>query len=56
MLISIYSLIGVLYSQGKYDEAKEISRRTLRLEEKILGKEHPSILTSINLLVVVLSS
>jgi hypothetical protein len=36
---------------GKYKEAEQIGRRTLRLSEKVLDKEHPNTLTSINNLV-----
>jgi hypothetical protein len=41
-------LANVLDSQGKYEEAETIHRQTLVLKEKVLSKEHPGILTSIN--------
>lgn len=35
-------------SEGKYDEAEPIHRQTLALMEKVMGKEHPDTLTSMN--------
>jgi Tetratricopeptide repeat len=42
------NLTNVLRNQGKYEEAEEIHRQTLRLSETVLGKEHPDILMSMN--------
>ncbi|KAH0555788.1 hypothetical protein GP486_006269, partial [Trichoglossum hirsutum] len=33
--------------QGKYEEAEAMNRRALDGKEKVLGKEHPSTLTSV---------
>ena len=41
-------------SQGKYDEAEKLPRQTLKLREKLLGKEHPNTLDSMNYLAIVL--
>jgi hypothetical protein len=35
------NLAGHLYSQGKYELAEPLYRKTLQLTEKALGKEHP---------------
>ena len=41
-----------LYGQGKYAEATAIAQRALTLAERVLGKEHPDTLTSVNNLAV----
>lgn len=40
--------------QGKYGEAEMMYRQTLDLRQAILGKEHPSTLTSIHNLALLL--
>ncbi|KAI4086757.1 MAG: hypothetical protein LQ339_009003 [Xanthoria mediterranea] len=40
--------------QGRYDEAEQMNRRALDGYEKVLGKEHPSTLTSVSNLASVL--
>ncbi|KAI1317055.1 kinesin light chain 3 [Xylariaceae sp. FL0255] len=45
-----YSLVG------KYSEAERLYRETLGLREEVLGREHPSTLTSMNNLAEVLGS
>ena len=40
--------------QGRYDEAEPMNRRALNSREKVLGKEHPSTLTSVDNLALVL--
>jgi Flp pilus assembly protein TadD len=37
-----------LYGQGKYAEAAAVAREALSLTERVLGKEHPGTLTSVN--------
>jgi hypothetical protein len=37
----------VLRRQGKYEAAEKMNRRALEGREKVLGKEHPSTLTSV---------
>jgi len=37
----------VLSDQGKYEDAEEMHRQVLVLYETVLGKEHPSTLTSV---------
>ena len=44
----------VLRGQGKYEAAEEMNRRALEGYEKVLGVEHPHILTSVNNLASVL--
>nr|CDP26075.1 Putative kinesin light chain [Podospora anserina S mat+] len=44
------------YNLGKYKEAEQMYRQTLQLSEKVLGKEHPDTLTSMNDLALVLYS
>ncbi|KAH8884106.1 hypothetical protein GQ53DRAFT_609582, partial [Thozetella sp. PMI_491] len=52
----INNLLGVLKSQGKYDDAEAMYREALALREKVLGRENPSMLTSMNNLALVLKS
>lgn len=42
------NLAALLESQGKCDEAEPIFQQTLLLREKVLGKEHPDTLASMN--------
>ncbi len=49
------NLAEVLSRQGKHKEAEEMHRQALALRETVLGKEHPSTLTSMNNLAGVLS-
>jgi len=51
-LTSVNNLAGVLRYQGKYEKAKEMSRRAL----KVLGVEHPDTLTSVNNLAYLLQA
>ncbi|RDW71025.1 hypothetical protein BP6252_07588 [Coleophoma cylindrospora] len=45
---SMNNLASLLDSQGKYNEAEPIYQETLHLREKVLGKEHPSTLETMN--------
>jgi hypothetical protein len=49
------NLALMLSSQGKYEEAEEMHRQTLGLRERVLGREHPDTLTSMDNLAEVLS-
>ena len=40
--------VSVLESQGKYEEAEAMHRRAFKGREKVLGPEHPYILTSVS--------
>jgi Tetratricopeptide repeat len=40
--------------RGKYEEAEQMHRQELELTEKVLGKEHPDTLASMNNLALVL--
>jgi tetratricopeptide (TPR) repeat protein len=44
----------VLQDQGKYEAAEAMNRRALEGSEKVLGKDHPSTLTSVSNLASVL--
>jgi hypothetical protein len=44
----------VLDRQGKYEEAEAMNRQTLGLYQTVLGREHPSTLTSMSNLAGVL--
>jgi len=37
-----------LHQQGKYTEAEAMHKHTLQLKEKVLGKDHPDTLVSMN--------
>ena len=52
-------MVRLVYKlRGKYDavEAEPLYRETLQLREKVLGKEHPDTLTSMNNLAGLLES
>ncbi|GKT66818.1 TPR domain protein [Colletotrichum tofieldiae] len=42
------------WRMGKHEEAEQLSRRALEASEKVLGKEHPTTLTSVSNLALVL--
>lgn len=52
---STNSFAAVLDAQGKYEEVERTHRQTLQLSEKVLGLEHPSTLSSMNNLALMLS-
>jgi Tetratricopeptide repeat len=45
----------MLREQGMYEQAEDMHRQTVKLREKVLGREHPETLTSMNNLALVLS-
>ncbi|KAK5262848.1 hypothetical protein LTR96_011678 [Exophiala xenobiotica] len=49
------NLATVLRDQGKYGEAEQMHGEVVKVSERVLGKEHPSTLTSMNNLAAVLS-
>jgi tetratricopeptide (TPR) repeat protein len=55
-LVSMSNLAQVLESQGKYEEAEAMNRRTLALKETVVGREHPETLTSVYCLAHLLAS
>jgi hypothetical protein len=55
MLMSMNNLAGVLRDQGKYNEAEQMRREVVEGQERVLGKEHPYTLMSMNNLALVLS-
>ncbi|VBB80786.1 Putative protein of unknown function [Podospora comata] len=47
--IGLLSKVGEsFFNLGKYKEAEQIHRQALQLREKVLGKEHPKTLSSMN--------
>ena len=55
-LTSMNNLGLVLSRQGRYDEAEQMHRQTLKSKEKVLGLEHSDTLMSMNNLSGVLST
>jgi tetratricopeptide (TPR) repeat protein len=53
-LTSMNNLAMVLSDQGKYEQAEEMQRQALGLQETVLGKEHPGTLRSMNNLATIL--
>jgi tetratricopeptide (TPR) repeat protein len=45
---SLNNLAGLYKSQGKYNEAESLYRRSLSIWEKQLGENHPLVATSLN--------
>lgn len=43
-----------LVSQGNYEEAEEMYRRSLAIREKVLGADHPDVAEGLNNLAVLL--
>ncbi|KAI1322280.1 hypothetical protein F5Y16DRAFT_413326 [Xylariaceae sp. FL0255] len=52
----IFNIAQSYFTLGKYNEAERLYQQTLELKEEVLGREHPSILGSINNLAEVLRS
>jgi Tetratricopeptide repeat len=50
------NLALVLRDEGKYKEAEGMYRQAVRLRETALGKEHPKILISMDILALVLGT
>ena len=46
------NLAGLLKDQGKVDEAEPLARESLAARKETLGDRHPSTLTSVSALVV----
>ncbi|KAK3935926.1 putative kinesin light chain [Diplogelasinospora grovesii] len=44
----LYNVAVSYHILGKYKEAEQMCRQTLELKEKVLGKEHPGTLSSMN--------
>ena len=45
-----------LYTQGKYDEAEQLFRRVLEIDEKDLGQDHPDVAACLNNLALLLKT
>ena len=55
--MSSMAMAGLIYTfRGKYDAAEPLYKETLQLTEKVLGKEHPNILASMNYLASLLKN
>ncbi|KAI1382616.1 uncharacterized protein F4822DRAFT_100890 [Hypoxylon trugodes] len=52
----LFNIAGSYSMLGKYNEAEQMYRQTLELRERMLGREHPSTLASMNNLALVLDS
>ncbi|KAI1506280.1 hypothetical protein F5X99DRAFT_129304 [Biscogniauxia marginata] len=52
----LFNIAQSYYILGKYNKAEQMHRQTLELRERVLGKEHPNTLISINNLAKVLRS
>ena len=50
----VFNIAASHYLLGKYKEAEQMYRQMLELREKVLGKEHPHTLSSMNNLTLVL--
>src|SRR5262245_16834856 len=46
--IALHTLAQVYQSQGKYAEAEPLYQRTLAINEKALGRNHPDVATTLN--------
>jgi Tfp pilus assembly protein PilF len=53
---SLNNLAGLLYTQGKYDEALIYANQSLDINKRVLGNEHPSTLRSIALVASILKT
>ena len=45
---SLNNLAVSYYNQGKYEQAESLYQSSLAIREKILGKDHPDVATSLN--------
>ncbi|KAK4181990.1 hypothetical protein QBC35DRAFT_479490, partial [Podospora australis] len=52
----LFNIAESSYILGKYEEAEAMHRQALKLRTQVLGAEHPSTLTSMNNLALVLNS
>ncbi len=48
MATSLNNLAALYDTQGKYDQAEPLYRRSLAIREKALGPDHPDVATSLN--------
>jgi hypothetical protein len=53
--LQAYSLVSWRGDQGKHEEAETMHRQELELARKVLGREHPETLTSMDNLALMLS-
>jgi tetratricopeptide (TPR) repeat protein len=42
------NLAALYHSQGRYADAEPLCRRSLAIEEKALGRDHPAVAGSLN--------
>jgi tetratricopeptide (TPR) repeat protein len=54
MCIRDINLAVLLQDQGEYAEAERLVRRSIEIDEKALGKDHPNVATGYNNLAVLL--
>lgn len=55
-LTSMSNLASVLQDQGKYEQGEEMGRRALAERKKVLGVDHPQMLTSVYCLAYLLNA
>ncbi|WP_417913250.1 tetratricopeptide repeat protein [Candidatus Electronema sp. TJ] len=48
LALALNDLAVVYYSQGRYEEAEPLYKRSLEIWEKALGKEHPHVAATLN--------
>ena len=48
LALSLNNLAGLYRSQGRYEAAEPLYRRSLEIDEKVYGPDHPSTATSLN--------
>jgi tetratricopeptide (TPR) repeat protein len=53
LIESLSSLAEVCRFQGKYDDAEQLYRRALTIQEKSFGAGHPSVATSLENLMII---
>ena len=51
-MTSLNNLALVYYEQGKYEDALLLYQRSLAIEEKVLGSEHPDTAMTLNNLAI----
>ena len=48
MALSLNNLAALYVAQGRYAEAEPLYKRSLAIQEKALGPDHPDVGTSLN--------
>ncbi len=48
LVMTLNKLAGFYRVQGRYDEAAALYRRSLAIDEKMLGPKHPNVIAAVN--------